>query len=129
MVGDLQQLKGKLNQIGYHSKLQHHAIPFGTGLLGKIYVLMQDNDPKHTCKLCQRYIKSKEEQHIHQLMPWLVQSEDLNPIDLVWDELDWKVRAKQKIWLTSGYSCWKTGLNYLQFTCSLWWKECRESLN
>ena len=56
---------------------------------------MQDNDPKHTSKLYQRYIQSKEEQHVFQLMSWLVQSEDLNPIKLVGDELDWKARAKQ----------------------------------
>ena len=28
-------------------------------------------------------------------MSWLAQSADLNPIELVWDELDQKVRAKQ----------------------------------
>ena len=28
-------------------------------------------------------------------MSWLVQSVDLNPIELVWDELDQNVRAKQ----------------------------------
>ena len=35
------------------------------------------------------------EQHILQLMFWLAQSSDLNTIELVWDELDQKVRAKQ----------------------------------
>ena len=46
------QMKGKLNQIGYHSKLQHHAIPSGMQLMGQGFVLMQDNDLKHTSKLC-----------------------------------------------------------------------------
>ena len=64
-------------------------------LVGQGFLLIQDNDPKYTSKLCQRYIKSKEEQHVIQLMSWLVQSGDLNPIGLVWNELDWKVRAKQ----------------------------------
>ena len=40
-------------------------------------------------------LKSKEEQHILQLMSWQAQSVDLNPIELVWDELDRKVKAKQ----------------------------------
>ena len=35
--------------------------------------------------LCQRYIKSKEEQHVLQLMFWLAQSADVNLIELVWD--------------------------------------------
>ena len=59
------------------------------------YVHMQDNDPKHSGKLCQRYIKSKEGQHFLQLTSWSVQSVDLNSTELEWDELDWKVRDKQ----------------------------------
>ena len=56
---------------------------------------MQDNDPKHTSKLCQRYIKSKDVEHVFQLMSRPAQSVDLNPIELVLDELDRKVRARQ----------------------------------
>ena len=67
-VGDLHHMKGKLNQTGYHSIQLHHAIPTGTQLVGQGVVLMQDNDPKHAFKLCQKYIKSKEEQHFFQLM-------------------------------------------------------------
>ena len=63
-VGDLHQAKGKLNQTGYHSILQHHAILSGMRLVGQGFERMQDNDPKHTSKLCQRYIKSKEGQHV-----------------------------------------------------------------
>ena len=45
----------------YHSILQHHAIPSGIQLVNQGFVLMQDNDPRHTDKFSQRYIKSKEE--------------------------------------------------------------------
>ena len=91
---DLYQVKGKLNQTSYQSILQHHAILLGTWLVAQGFVLMQDNEPKHTVKLCQRYIKSKEEQHILQLISWWAQSADLIPTELMWDELDWKVRTK-----------------------------------
>ena len=50
---------------------------------------------KNTSKFCQSYFKGKEEQHIFWLMSWLVQSATLNPIELVRDELDLKLRAKQ----------------------------------
>ena len=86
------------------AKLQHHTIPYRTQLVGQGFILMQDNDPKHTSKLCQMYFKSKEEQHILQLMSWPAQSADLNPIELVWDELDWKVKAKQP---TSATHLWQ----------------------
>ena len=73
-VGNLHLMKGKFNQTGYHSILQHHTIPSRMWLVGcQGFVLMQDNDPKHTRKLGQRYIKSKEEQHVLQLMPWPAQ--------------------------------------------------------
>ena len=75
--------------------MQHHVILPGTLLVGQRFVLMQDNDPKYISKLCPRYIKGKEEQHVLQLMSWLAQLADLNPIELVWVGLVWKVRAKQ----------------------------------
>ena len=81
-VGDLHQEKGKLNQTGYHSILQHYVIPYGIRLVAQEFVIMQDNEPKHISKLCQRYIKSKEEQHVLWLISWPAQSADLNPIQL-----------------------------------------------
>ena len=72
---------------------QYHAIPFEMWLEGEGFILMQDNDLKHTRKLCQRYIKCKEEKHVLQLMSWLAQSADLNPIELVWNGVNWKVAA------------------------------------
>ena len=80
-IRDLHQVKDRLNQTGYHRILQHHVILSGMWLVGhQGFVLMQDNDPKYTCQL-------KEEQRILQLTSWLVQSADLNPIKLVWNEL------------------------------------------
>ena len=103
-VGDLHQVMGKLNQTGYHSILQHNTIIPGTWLVSQGFLLMQDNDPKHACKLSKRYIKSKEEQYILQLMSCRVQSADLNPIGLVSDQLEWKVRAQQP---TSSAHLWQ----------------------
>ena len=118
---DLDQVKGKLNQTGYHSILQHHTILSGTRLVAQGFAHMQDNDLKHFSKLCQRYIKSKEEQHVRQLMSWPAQSADLNPIELVWDELDQKVRAKQPgSAATSCISCKESCAELLQATSSLW---------
>ena len=63
-------------------------IPSGTCFVAQGFVLVQNNDPKHTSKLCQRYIKRKGEQHVLPLISWPVQSADLNPIELVWGELE-----------------------------------------
>ena len=94
-VGDLFRVCGILNQNGYHSILQRHAIPSGLRLVGQLFTFQQDNDPKHTSKLCKNYLAKKESDKQLKIMIWPPQSPDLNPIELVWNELDRKVKAKQ----------------------------------
>ena len=69
-------------------------ISSGMLLVDQEFVFMQDNDLEPTSKHCQRHIKSKDEQHVLQLMSWPVQSVDLNPIDLTGMNLT-KTRDKQ----------------------------------
>ena len=59
-VGDLYKVKGILNKKGYHSILQHHAIPWGQCLIEANFLLQQDNDPKHTSKLYKNYLGKKQ---------------------------------------------------------------------
>ncbi|KAF7662417.1 hypothetical protein LDENG_00236000 [Lucifuga dentata] len=74
-----------------HSILQRHAIPSSLQIIGQNFILQQDNDPKHSSKLCQNYIHSKE---VLRIKTWPPQSPDLSPMDLAWDELDLKVQSK-----------------------------------
>jgi len=45
-VGDLHRVTGTLNQKGYHSIVQCHAIPSGLRLVGQGFILQQDKRPK-----------------------------------------------------------------------------------
>lgn len=82
-VGDLFKIEGILNQHGYHSILQRHAIPSGLRLVGPSIIFQQDNDPKHTSRLCKGYLTKEESDGVLHQMTWPPQSPDLNPIETV----------------------------------------------
>jgi len=104
-VGDLHRIKGIFDQKGYHSILSRHCISSGKRLIGHGFIMQQDNDPKHTSKLCSNYLHRKEESGELKMMIWPPQSPDLNPIEFLWDELDRRVR---KVYPTSQEHLWET---------------------
>jgi transposase len=50
---------------------------------------------QHTSRLCKGYLIKKESDAVLHQMTWTPQSPDLNPIEMVWDELDHRVKEKQ----------------------------------
>ena len=106
-VGDLFKIEDTLNQHGYHSILQRHAIPSCLRLVGPSFIVQQDNDPKHTSRLCRGYLTNRKSDGVLCQMTWPPKSPDLNPI-----EMDRKVKANgptsaQHLWELL-QDCWKT---------------------
>jgi hypothetical protein len=83
-VSDLFRIQGTLNQHGYHIILQRYTISFGWPLVLLSFVFQQDNDPKHTSRLCKGYLAKVRDGVLHQ-MTWPPQSPNLNPIEMFWD--------------------------------------------
>ena len=83
-VGDLYRVKGILKKEGYHSILQSHAIPCGQRLIVANFLLQQDNDPKHSSKLCNNYLGKRQSAGFMSIMEWPAQSLKLNPFELLY---------------------------------------------
>ena len=69
-VCDLFSIQGTLNQHVYHRILQRYAVPSGLRLVGLSFVFQQDNDPKHTSRLCKGYLTNKESDGVLHQMTW-----------------------------------------------------------
>jgi hypothetical protein len=67
---------------------------------------------QHTSGPCKGYLTKKESDGVLHQMTWPPQSPDLNPIEMVWDELDHSVKEKlptnaQHMWELL-QDCWKS---------------------
>lgn len=59
-VTRLKLIVGKMDSSAYKTILQYNVLPDGVRLLGKGFILQQDNDPKHKEKRVMRYLTNKE---------------------------------------------------------------------
>ena len=101
-VYDLFRIQGTLNQHGYQSILQRYAIPSGLRLVVLSFVFNRTMT-QHTSRLFKGYLTKDSDEVLHQ-MTWPPQSPDLNQIEMVWDELDPRVKEKQP---TSAEHMWE----------------------
>ena len=66
-----------ITQEVYLEILASHLLPFGLNRFGTDWFLHQDNDPKHTSRLCAFFLEQNEIKY----------SPDLNPIKMVWADM------------------------------------------
>jgi transposase-like protein len=82
--GPMYWIKDIMTGAKYREILKHHMVPHMKDIEGQnldIKVVFQhDNDPKHTSKVVKRYLEDKE----LEVLNWVSQSPDINPIENGW---------------------------------------------
>ena len=59
---------------------------------------------QHTTRLCKGYLTKQESDGVLHQMTWPPQSPDIKPVEMVWDELDCRVKEMQP---TSAQHMWE----------------------
>ena len=67
----------KMNSEVYRNILSANLRKDATKLIGRAFIMQQDNDPKHTAKTTKEFIRGKK----WKVLDWPSQSPDLNPIE------------------------------------------------
>ena len=89
-AGRLVRIKGKMNVAKYREILDENLLQSAQDLrLGRRFTFQQDNDPKHTAKTMQDWLRDKS----LNVLEWLSQSPDLKPIKHLWR--DQKIAVQQ----------------------------------
>lgn len=95
--GELVRVQGIMNSGKYIDILEENLFKSAKSLnLGRKFTFQQDNDPKHTARVTQEWLRKKKVK----VLDWPSQSPDLNPIENLWRDLKIAVHRRSPSNLT-----------------------------
>lgn len=90
-VGRMCQIEGIMDKVQYTRIMDQHLLPSACcfGMRGTDFVFQQDGDPKHKSGLATDWL----EDHNITTLKWPAQSQDLNPIEHLWEHVKQQLNA------------------------------------
>uniref|UniRef100_A0A914WGH2 Transposase n=1 Tax=Plectus sambesii TaxID=2011161 RepID=A0A914WGH2_9BILA len=90
-VGPIHRIDGIMDKHVYKAIMKDVMLPFARRNMRRRWVYQQDNDPKHTAKVVEKWFKSKRVS----VLEWPAQSPDFNPIEHHWDEVQRRIGERK----------------------------------
>lgn len=104
-TGPIQRIEGTMDQYVYVNLLENALLPFAKDRMPEDWVFQADNDPKHTSRLAKQFLVD----HNVNVMKWPAQSPDLNPIEMLWLDVEKHVKIMKPKNLTNLYEVIRDG--------------------
>lgn len=90
-TGPSYRIEGIMDRFVYLRILENILLPFAEEFMPNDWIYQADNDPKHTARVVKQFL----DDHNVNIMKWPAQSPDLNPIEMLWLDVEKQIKQQK----------------------------------